>query len=383
VAKPAASFALKAPNAARVARSVAECIARVGKPTACLVFASGSLAADLAGVAQAVGETLRTSAPATPALLVSGAGVLSEQGEIEQQAAATGIVWAGGHAEALAVEAQGPGELGEALVRLLSDRAGRTSPPALLFARAQGFSPDVLEPLREARGVRHVFGGGAVGDPGVLAIDSEGRVRGGAAVLMLLRGSAPPLVRASPACRLLMPLRRISESRGSMVVRIEGEDALDVLSGVGRDLTDQPLVFAVLAEDAPGEGGRPNLLVRAVQGVDPVRRGLLIGDEVREGMHVAFAIRDGAAARADLESVTRELEREIAGAAPRFGLYINCAGRGSGLYGAYDVDTRILKNRFGDIPLAGMQSAFEIAPHGGAPALQLYTGVLALFTAPS
>jgi hypothetical protein len=30
-----------------------------------------------------------------------------------------------------------------------------------------------------------------------------------------------------------------------------------------------------------------------------------------------------------------------------------------------------------------MMSSFEIAPHAGKPALQLYTGVLALFTAPS
>jgi small ligand-binding sensory domain FIST len=179
-----------------------------------------------------------------------------------------------------------------------------------------------------------------------------------------------------------MPLRRVSEVRGSMVIRIEGEDALDVLSSVAQELTDQPLVFAVLAESVPSEG-RPALLLRAVQGVDPVRRGLLIGEEVREGMFLAFAVRDGGAARTDLEAVARELEREIAGAAPRFGLYINCAGRGSGLYGAYDVDTRILRGRFGDIPLAGMQSAFEIAPHAGRPALQLYTGVVALFTSPS
>jgi hypothetical protein len=30
-----------------------------------------------------------------------------------------------------------------------------------------------------------------------------------------------------------------------------------------------------------------------------------------------------------------------------------------------------------------MASSFEIAPHLGKPALQLYTGVVALFTSPS
>jgi small ligand-binding sensory domain FIST len=182
-----------------------------------------------------------------------------------------------------------------------------------------------------------------------------------------------------------MPLRSISEIRGSMVVRIEGEDALDVLNSVGADLADQPLVFAVLAEQARAgeESARPELVLRAVQGVDPVRRGLVVSDEVRVGMRMAFAVRDGSAARADLEAATRDLQRELMGAAPRFGVYVNCAGRGSALYGAHDVDTRILKSRFGNVPLAGMQSAFEIAPHAGRPTLQLYTGVVALFTAPS
>jgi len=43
----------------------------------------------------------------------------------------------------------------------------------------------------------------------------------------------------------------------------------------------------------------------------------------------------------------------------------------------------MLKARFGEIPWVGLFSSFEIAPHGDEPALQLYTGVVALFTAPS
>ena len=46
-----------------------------------------------------------------------------------------------------------------------------------------------------------------------------------------------------------------------------------------------------------------------------------------------------------------------------------------------NVDTRVLRERFGDIPIAGVQSSFEIAPYGDTQSLQLYTGVVALFTA--
>ena len=47
------------------------------------------------------------------------------------------------------------------------------------------------------------------------------------------------------------------------------------------------------------------------------------------------------------------------------------------------MDTRVVRMRFPGVPFAGMQSTFEIAPHHGRATLQLYTGVLALFTAPS
>jgi small ligand-binding sensory domain FIST len=100
-------------------------------------------------------------------------------------------------------------------------------------------------------------------------------------------------------------------------------------------------------------------------------------------MRIAFAVRDARAARADFDAMLRSLERDLAGGAPEFGIFLNCAGRGSALYGSPDVDTRAVRGRFNGLPLAGMQSSFEIAPYGGRPTLQLYTGVLALFSAPS
>jgi small ligand-binding sensory domain FIST len=195
-----------------------------------------------------------------------------------------------------------------------------------------------------------------------------------------------------------MPLQVISKTRGSMVLEIEGAPALDVLSSVADNLEDQPLVFVALAPavtrdpygldpalERPGDRPpeRPEVLIRAVQGVDPVRRGLLVSDEVRPGMRLAFAVRDAKAAREDLTFAVRDLLREANGAAPRFGIYLNCAGRGSSLYGQRDVDLKILKARLGEMPLAGMQSSFEVSEVGGKPSLQLYTGVLGLFTAPS
>jgi small ligand-binding sensory domain FIST len=110
-------------------------------------------------------------------------------------------------------------------------------------------------------------------------------------------------------------------------------------------------------------------------------RGLVVSHEAREGMFMAFGVRDGRAAQSDFERVTRDLARDIAGALPLCALHVNCGGRGQRLYGRTNVDTRLLRERFGDIPVAGLQSSFEIAPHGDSQSFQLYTGVVALFTA--
>ena len=200
---------------------------------------------------------------------------------------------------------------------------------------------------------------------------------------MTIRGLPRPILASSPACKLLMPLREISEVRGPMVLSIEGEPALEVLSTVAHALVDQPLVFVALATEHGVDSTRPPLLLRAVQGVDPSRHGLIVSEEVRVGMRMAFAVRDASAARVDFEMRIREIARESAGAAPRFGICLNCAGRGISLYKNPDTDLRMLKARFGEIPWVGLFSSFEIAPHGDEPALQLYTGVVALFTAPS
>ena len=357
-----------------------------------MVFAAGALGAKLVELGHAVARTV----PGIPVCLAAGAGVVSERGEVEGQSAATGIVWSGGVAKPFAVSGHNAEAIGCQLSEAIrsSDSAGRNV-TALVFARPNGLAPHVLEPLAELRRTR-VLGAGTVGEAPVLAIGPDGNVTLGPAGGMVLTGLTTPLVRASAACRLLMPLKVISKTRGSMVLEIEGAPALEVLSSVADNLEDQPLVFVALAPPAPqstldpalGRGSdrsaeRPEVLIRSVQGVDPVRRGLMVSDEVRPGMRLAFAVRDAKAAREDLTSAVRDLLREANGAAPRFGIYLNCAGRGSSLYGQRDVDLKILKARLGELPLAGMQSSFEVSEVGGKPSLQLYTGVFGLFTAPS
>lgn len=388
----AQSFSFAGDDPEKASRALAQAARRVTRPAGAMVFAAGKLGEKLVELGRAVAR----ATPGIPVCLAAGAGVVSERGEVEGQSAATGIVWSGGVARPFAVAGHNAESVGSQLAEAIrASESGGRNITALVFARPNGLAPHVLEPLGELRRTR-LIGAGTVGEAPVLAIDADGQLSLGPAGGMVITGLSAPLVRASAACRLLMPLKVISKTRGSMVLEIEGAPALEVLSSVADNLEDQPLVFVALAPpavestidpvldrkgDRPPE--RPEVLIRAVQGVDPVRRGLMVSDEVRPGMRLAFAVRDAKAAREDLTSAVRDLLREANGAAPRFGIYLNCAGRGSGLYGQRDVDLKILKARLGELPLAGMQSSFEVSEVGGKPALQLYTGVLGLFTAPS
>jgi small ligand-binding sensory domain FIST len=56
-------------------------------------------------------------------------------------------------------------------------------------------------------------------------------------------------------------------------------------------------------------------------------------------------------------------------------------GAGRGLYGERDVDTRIVRERFSNVPLQAF-STFEIGPRP-PPSHDLYTTVVAMFGAPS
>lgn len=390
----AQSFSIASDDPEKAARAFAQAARRVSGASGALIFAAGALGERLLQLGRAVAQ----AAPELPICLAAGAGVVSERGEVEGQSAATGIVWSGGSAHAFSVGGHNAEAMGSQLCEAIrTNEAQCRSATALVFARPNGLAPHVLEPLAELRRTR-VIGAGTVGEAPVVTVNPGGVLNPGPAGGIVLSGITAPLVRSSAACRFLMPLKVISKTRGSMVLEIEGAPALEVLSSVADNLEDQPLVFVALAPPAEQEptridpalerktgraAERPEILIRAVQGVDPVRRGLVVSDEVRPGMRLAFAVRDAKAAREDLQSAVRDLLREANGAAPRFGIYLNCAGRGSSLYGQRDVDLKILKARLGELPLAGMQSSFEVSEVGGKPTLQLYTGVLGLFTSPS
>ncbi len=376
----AVSFELRNERAERVVQTALSRAARLTKPGVGVLFVSGALAEQLPSVARA----LASGAPQHAWLVAATLGVLTERGELERQSAAAGLVTSAVRGRGVVLQTHAA-DFGEELGQVLRESPAAS---ALTLIRADRFEEGALEALSRNVGAPRsgrVFGGGSLPGADVFLVE-RGEIRQGAAAALVVAGLGPARITASPACRLLGPLRRVTEMRGPLLLGLEGERALDVLGASTQSLEDQPLILAAVAgraDETEAEGAKPPLLLRAIQGVDPSRGGILLGEGLEVGARVAFAIRDRHAARHDLESHLRKLAQSTAGSAPRFGVYVSCVGRGEALYGVSDVDVKLVRSRFAEMPLVGMHSAFELAPFGDAVALQLYTGVLALFTAPS
>jgi small ligand-binding sensory domain FIST len=76
------------------------------------------------------------------------------------------------------------------------------------------------------------------------------------------------------------------------------------------------------------------------------------------------------------------LAKKFSADSPKFGIYINCCGRGNSLYGKKNVDITLIRKHFGDMPLIGFFSYAEIAPAACGPQWHNYSGVLTVFSEP-
>ena len=377
----ARSFSTTALQGDGFAKTLSEARSHVSTPTGGIIFVTGALARQTAQV----GALVRSAWKGVPVVVVPGAGILTERGEVEGAAAASGLLWSGGRTLSFAIPDDAT-DFNEALSRSLASRAPKDkASTTVLFPRPEAFQPSALDDLASFAPSTCLFGAGAVGGAGV-CVTPAGEVLGGRAVGLVVTGMATPIVDASPSCRLLTPLTPIDDASGGMVLSVGGRPALDLLSSLAGVAPSgaQPVVLAAFSDQPPDEDGHERFILRPVRGIDPSRRGVMIGPDARPGVRFAFAVRDGAASRADLEATARRIAKHALGSAPGFAIFLTCAGRGQSLYGAPDVESRILRQRFGDLPIAGMHSAFEIAPCGpGRAQMQLFTGVLALFRSPS
>ena len=258
-----------------------------------------------------------------------------------------------------------------------------TAQPSLALVHADPRCTDLIQATIDAGTASGAFlVGGLVShrcETPLLAGDGGPDALGKAGISgLLLTPEVSVATALTQGCIPIGPVRRIDEARDNVVMAIDGRPALAVfLDDIGPDLARDPrglggIIFAGLPVQGSDTG---DYLVRNLVGIDPRQGWVALGAEVAPGDPILFCRRDPESARADLDRMLRQLAGRLQGP-PKAGIYVSCIARGAALFGEPGVETGMIRDRFGDIPLVGFFANGEIS----RDRLYGHTGVLTLFT---
>jgi len=342
-------------------------------------------------------QTVRAMTGAAHLVGTSASGVLSSDGECE--GAPSVVVLAVREPSLDPVTFLAPGRLtGSAALRdLASSLAGGEGGFMLLFPDALQEAPQrTIAALAEAIGPLPIVGGAGAADPGgrPTAKFRGDEVADDALAGLVVRGPETIVVGVTSACEPIGRPYTITRAEGNVIEEVAGRPAAEVLArtlverapvGSGRPWAPPPgqdpgtLLLGIALDPAKYPLTRGDFLIRSVSRVDPEEGAMAIAEPVRVGQTVQFHLVDREAAHQDLLAMLTRLRVRLANQRPRFGVYVNHAGRGQALYGVPHHDVALIREVLGDFPLAGFFSRAELAPQKDVNLMQQFAGVLTVF----
>jgi small ligand-binding sensory domain FIST len=203
---------------------------------------------------------------------------------------------------------------------------------------------------------------------------------------MLLSGDFHINSAAALACAPLGTMHRVTAARENIILELDGRKAFEVFAEAAGPLAAdlrRALVFVFLGVPLEQGSGdrlqRGSFYVRNIIGASEEHGAIAVAHRPKPGDSVGFVLRDAERSRNELKATLETLQMRNQ-APPAFGLYFDCISRGSGLYQIPDHDSAYIGQYFGQLPVAGFFTGFEIGPLGTATGLLQYSGVLALIS---
>ncbi len=253
---------------------------------------------------------------------------------------------------------------------------------------SQAFFQGIAQGIAEA-GLQDVpFVGGGASEDGSMGETFQlcGETVGNDAVSgALLTGHFTHTISVTQACQPISPIYTVTKAHKNLLLELDGKPAFEVFSNVVSAPLREDLqraaafIFVGLPVDAERQHIAPGeYIVRNLAGFDPERGIVAVAAEIIEGQKLIFTLRDGNGARTDLKRALEEQAQKWQASSPAFGLYFNCVGRGSGLYGIPDIDTSYLSQYLESVPIIGFFTGCEIAPIQHQAWVHQYSGVLVL-----
>jgi len=230
-----------------------------------------------------------------------------------------------------------------------------------------------------------VLGGMASGasQPGHNVLVSNDDISHAGAVGVTVGGRVDVSCLLSPGCRPIGTPLVITKCQGNVILELAGRKAIEVMQEIANELSDEEkqllsrgLFIGRVINEYKDHFGRGDFLIRNVMGVDQKGGGMAIADQPRAGQTVQLQVRDATTAFEDFQLL---LDGEQAKPPPFAGLLISCNSRGARLFGQPNREVQMIRERLGDIPLAGFFAGGEIGPVGNHTFLHGHTALLILF----
>jgi small ligand-binding sensory domain FIST len=162
------------------------------------------------------------------------------------------------------------------------------------------------------------------------------------------------------------------------------QNLFTTLSEEDRLLAQNSLFIGVAQDSFKTTLEHGDFLIRTLLGVDPKIGAIAVGDRLRPGQRVQFHLRDANTSAVDLKTLLQRYQKQasITASAPVGALMFSCMGRGEGLYGEPDFDSRLFFDHLGPVPLAGFFCGGEIGPIGKTTFLHGFTSVFGICRQP-
>jgi small ligand-binding sensory domain FIST len=188
-------------------------------------------------------------------------------------------------------------------------------------------------------------------------------------------------------CRPIGPAFRVEEAERNIILQVTDLDTNETdtplavlrelirgLDEYDRELAQTSLFIGVVRDVFKLNLKRGDFLVRNLLGVDPKVGAIAVGDRIRPGQRIQFHLRDAQTSADDLTFHLQEF-RDRWGKQSIGALMFACLGRGQGLYGEPNFDSRLFQEYLGTIPVGGFFCNGEIGPVSGTTFLHGYTSV--------
>ncbi|UCE63421.1 MAG: FIST C-terminal domain-containing protein [Nitrospirota bacterium] len=190
----------------------------------------------------------------------------------------------------------------------------------------------------------------------------------------------------SQGCQPIGERYVVTRAERNIIYELGGSRTLECLQQTIQSLVEQrgqqaamALQVGIAVDEHRIHFERGDFLIRGLMGADRRSGGVAVSDVVQEGQTIQFHVRDMNAASEDLNLLLAQDRVAHPHEQPKGALLFSCNGRGRQFFMQPHHDVSTVRERTGDIPIAGFFAGGEIGPVAGKNYLHGYTASVALF----